>query len=174
MLQHTCQSVPIPSHSRPVGTVRNRYSLSGEVLAFLSVISLQDLEQQQLALKNLFDLLSPGGLLVLAEGFTDGFGQLSELRRKLGLPAVEPATINFYSSLNDLLPGLLDAYEEVGRFHLGAYDFLTRVVYPTIAGMENVKHNTVFSEHSAEIARAFNPQCFVELSRMRGFALRKR
>ena len=138
------------------------------------LINLQDLEQQRLALRNIGQMLLPGGLLVLAEGFTDGFDHLSALRRQVSLPPVAPAAINFYSSLEDLLPDLRKSYDEVGSFHLGAYDYLTRVVYPAVAGAHKVRHNTVFSEHCAELARAFNPACFEELSRMRGFALRKR
>lgn len=138
------------------------------------LINLQDLEQQRLALRNIGEMLRPGGLLILAEGFTDGFEHLSALRQQVSLPPVEPAKINFYSALDDLLPELRESYDETGAFHLGAYDYLTRVVYPTVAGADNVRHNTVFSEHCAELARAFNPACFEELSRMRGFALRKR
>jgi len=138
------------------------------------LINLGDLEQQKLALSNLDQLLRPGGLLILAEGFTDGFERLSALRAEVSLPPIEPAKINFYSSLEDILPGLAETYEQVGQFHLGAYDYLTRVVYPKIVGVANVQHNTVFSEHSSELARAFNPDAFEELSRMRGFVFRKR
>jgi SAM-dependent methyltransferase len=137
------------------------------------LINLGDLEQQKRALSNLGQLVRPGGLLILAEGFAEGFERLSALRAKVSLPPIEPAAINFYSSLDDILPMLEASYNEVGRFHLGAYDYLTRVVYPKIAGVENVQHNTVFSEHSSELARAFNPDSFEELSRMRGFVYRK-
>lgn len=143
------------------------------VICVRVLINLGDLEQQKLALSNIDQLLRPGGLLILAEGFTDGFEHLSALRAAVSLPPIEPAEINFYSSLEDILPGLAESYDEVGRFHLGAYDYLTRVVYPKVAGMENIRHNTVFSEHSSELARAFNPDAFEELSRMRGFVFRK-
>jgi SAM-dependent methyltransferase len=138
------------------------------------LINLAGLGDQRRALANLYDLLAPSGLFVLAEGFTEGFEGLSALRAQVGLAAVEPAPINFYSSLDDLMPDLLKQYDEVGRFHLGTYDYLTRVVYPKVAGIENVRHNTVFSEHSADLVRALNPDGFEHLSRMRGFALRKK
>src|SRR5262249_20768881 len=96
------------------------------------------------------------------------------LRAQVGLPAVEPASINFYSSIDDLRYVWEEKFDLEDTFHLGAYDYLTRVVYPAIAGAENVRHNTNFSERSAELARAFNPDCFGKLSRMRGFVLRKR
>lgn len=137
------------------------------------LINLTSLEQQRLALRNLDRLLRQGGLLIIAEGFTEGFEELSAIRERVGLPPVEPASINFYSGMGELLTELEQTYEEIDRFHLGAYDYLTRVVYPQVAGPDNVRHNTVFSERSAELARAFNPDCFEALSRMRGFVLRK-
>jgi ubiquinone/menaquinone biosynthesis C-methylase UbiE len=144
------------------------------VICVRVLINLADLDQQRLALKNVTGLLRDGGRLILAEGFTDGFAGLNEVRSGAGLPPVEPAAINFYSSIDDLMGELSAGYDEEARFHLGAYDYLTRVVYPQVAGPENVRHNTVFSEKSAELARAFNPDCFEPLSRMRGFVLRKR
>jgi SAM-dependent methyltransferase len=138
------------------------------------LINLESLAQQRLALQNLHSLLRSGGLLILAEGFVEGFDRLSALRGAVGLPPIEPVAINFYSSVDELLPDICRSYDEVGQFHLGAYDYLTRIVYPHVAGMENVRHNTVFSEQCAALARAFNPSCFQDLSRMRGFVLRKR
>lgn len=156
--------------------VLNPQHLAGPYDAVVCVrvlINLESLEQQRLALRNLTALLTAGGVLILAEGFVEGFERLTALRESIGLPAVEPAAINFYSSLDELLPELRRSFDEVGQFHLGAYDYLTRVVYPHVAGIENVRHNTVFSEKSAALARAFNPDDFGELSRMRGFVLRK-
>lgn len=137
------------------------------------LINLADLDQQRIALQNMTRLLADGGRLILAEGYTDGFDGLNAVRTAAGLPPVEPAPINFYSSVADVMAELSPHYDEEARFHLGAYDYLTRVVYPQVAGPENVRHNTVFSEKSAELARAFNPDCFEPLSRMRGFVLRK-
>lgn len=138
------------------------------------LINLADLEQQRLAVRNLAKLTAPGGLLILAEGFTDGFENLNELRAKVGLPEITPAAINFYSSLAELQPPLDESWDLEDTFHLGAYDYLTRVMYPLVVGPENAKHNTNMSERCSELARAFNPDCFEPLSRMRGLVLRRR
>ena len=60
------------------------------------------------------------------------------------------------------------------EFHLGAYDYLTRVVYPLIVGPDNVAHNSVFAERCHRLASAFNPDSLGHLSRIRGFVLRRR
>ena len=144
------------------------------VICVRVLINLADLEQQRLALRNMTDAVAPHGLLILAEGFTEGFGELNSLRQSVTLSPLQPASINFYSSIEDLRPEWEREFEVESTFHLGAYDYLTRVVYPKVAGEENVRHNTVFSERCAELARAFNSDCFAPLSRMRGLVLRKR
>ena len=144
------------------------------VICVRVLINLQDLEQQRLALRNLVPLLTPGGLLIVAEGFTEGFAALTHLRSQVGLPPMEPAKINFYSSLEDLVPEMERHCEIEETFHLGAYDYLTRVLYPLIVGMEQVTHNSVFSERCVALARAYNPESFAPFSRMRGLVYRKR
>ena len=138
------------------------------------LINLQDFEQQRLAVRNMAGLTREGGRLILAEGFTDGFDGLNGLREKVGLPPLTPASINFYSSLAELQEVLDEWFELEETFHLGAYDYLTRVMYPLQVGAENATHNTNFSERCSELARAFNPDCFEPLSRMRGLVLRRR
>jgi SAM-dependent methyltransferase len=138
------------------------------------LINLRDLAQQKRALANLASWLAPGGRLLLLEGFRDGFAELGRLRLELGLTDIEPAKINFYSHVADLRPQIEADFEIVDELHLGAYDYLTRVVYPTIVGPENAKANSEFSEKCARLARVFNPEAFRPLSRVRGFALVRR
>jgi SAM-dependent methyltransferase len=143
------------------------------VICVRVLINLSDLEQQKQALRHMTNATRSGGLLILAEGYTDGFAELTRLRTELELAPVAPATINFYSSLDDLRPEWEGNFDLEDTFHLGAYDFLTRVVYPQVGGEENVRHNTNFSERCAEIARVFNPDCLEQFSRMRGLVLRR-
>ena len=144
------------------------------VVCIRVLINLHDFEQQQLALRNLAILTRSGGRLILAEGFTEGFDALNALREEVVLPPLTPASINYYSAYEELRPTLEEAFELEETFHLGAYDYLTRVMYPLVVGAENAKHNTNFSERCSELARAFNPDCFEPLSRLRGLVLRRR
>ena len=144
------------------------------VICVRVLINLADLQEQKLALRNMTDATTSGGLLILAEGYTEGFAELSRIRTEAGLSPVTPAAINFYSSLEDLRGEWEQSFDLEDTFHLGAYDFLTRVVYPKVAGQENVEHNTNFSERCAEIARVFNPDCLEPFSRLRGLVLRRR
>jgi ubiquinone/menaquinone biosynthesis C-methylase UbiE len=169
-----------------VGETNNRFihdnllapeRLSGPydlVLCVRVLINLRDLAEQRQALRNLTSFVGPKGLLVIVEGFSEGFKALTALREQVGLPALTPAKINFYSSLDEVLPELSPEFTVEDCFHLGAYDYLTRVLYPLIAGPENAKHNSVFSEKCQQLARKFNPDCFEGLSRVRGLVFRKK
>ena len=143
------------------------------VICVRVLINLANLQQQKQALTNMKNWIRPGGLLILVEGYRDGFEELNRLREQVELPPLQPARINVYSSINELLPELQQSLALVDTFHLGAYDYLTRVLYPLIVGADNAKHNTNFSEKCVELARAFNPDAFKPFSRVQGFVLRK-
>lgn len=138
------------------------------------LINLAGTGDQKLALRNLAGFVRSGGLLLLAEGFREGFVRLSELRRKVNLPSIEPAAINHYSSWEDLAPIVAESFDIERTWHLGMYDYLTRALYPLVVGPDNAKHNTNFSERCQQLAEVFNPDSMADFSRMRGFVLRKR
>jgi SAM-dependent methyltransferase len=137
------------------------------------LINLANLDEQLAAIATLKRCTRVGGRLILVEGFRQGFEELTKLRSMVGLSAIQPAKINYYSALDDVMPVVQKSFEVVDEFHSGAYDYLTRVVYPVLMGAENAKPNTAFSEKSAELARVFNPDCYRALARVRGFALRR-
>lgn len=137
------------------------------------LINLPSVADQHRAVENMAHLVRTDGLLLLVEGFTEGFEELTRVRTRAGLSPLEPAAINVYAALASLQPTLERHFTLEDTFHLGAYDFLTRVVYPAVAGEENVRHNSVFSERCVPVARAFNPDCLESLSRIRGLVLRK-
>jgi ubiquinone/menaquinone biosynthesis C-methylase UbiE len=143
------------------------------VVCIRVLINLSGLEQQRTAFRQMARLTKSGGMLLIAEGFTEGFVALSALREELGMPPIQPAAINFYSSIDDLRREWRAEFDVEDEFHLGAYDYLTRVVYPYLVGPENARHNSEFSERCSELANAFNPSAFEPYSRMRGFVLRK-
>jgi len=144
------------------------------VLCVRVLINLRSIGEQRQAIASIARLVRPEGMLILAEGYQEGFTALSALRQELGLPPVEPAAINVYATLDQIRPIFTAEFALEDEFHLGMYDYLTRVVYPLVAGPDNVRHNTVFSEKCFQLARAFNPDAVKHLSRMRGLVLRKR
>ena len=130
------------------------------ILCIRVLINLTNLDEQRAALAVLARHLTSDGRLILAEGFLDGFLAINELRQAAGEDPIIPAPINCYSTLADLAEALPAELEVEGRFHLGAFDYLTR-----IAGCD--------PELAVRLARAYNPAELERFSRLRGFVLRR-
>jgi hypothetical protein len=99
-------------------------------------INLADLNEQRQAVKNMAAWLEPGGILILVEGFREGFDGLNELRQRIGMSEVTPAKMNFYSSLQDFMPILNEGFAITSQWHTDMFDFLTRIVYPALVGVD--------------------------------------
>lgn len=138
------------------------------------LINLRNLEEQIVAVQNIAAMLRPGGRLILVEGYKDGFETLNELRQQVGIPAMKPAAINFYSYLCDLRPVLEEYFEVHDAFHTGLFDLLTRVVYPTLVGAEKATGHAEFHERLEPLVRVFNVDELRPLSRVRGLLCRRR
>lgn len=143
------------------------------VVCVRTLINLPDLAAQRAAIENLFSWLRPGGLLVLVEGFSDGFQALSQLRQSLNLPTVEPASINTYCSVAEIQDLLRGGGQVVATFHTGTWDVLTRVVLPLIVGPERVQGVGAFHPALLEVARVLGNDRTEEFARLRGWAIRR-
>jgi SAM-dependent methyltransferase len=138
------------------------------------LINLRDASEQKIAIRNMASWLGPKGQLILVEGFQDGFDALNQTRRATGIPEMKPAAINFYSGLSDILPIIEKEFTIVRRFHTGMFDFLTRVVYPSLVGAENAQGPSDFHGKVLPIVRAMNPDEFAPMARVHGFHLQRR
>jgi len=138
------------------------------------LINLRDFSEQEKALLRIASLIKQGRIVILIEGFKDGFAEINKLRQKIGLPPIQPADINFYSRVEDLRQVIEQNFLIEEEFHLGSYDYLTRVVYPLFIGSENVRHNTKYHEKSKLLASIHNPPDLKSISRIRGFLLKRK
>lgn len=144
------------------------------VVCIRVLINLRNLSEQIKAIEQMAALLKPSGTLVLAEGFLDGFMALNELRAKSGLQPLTPASINFYSRVEELLPTIEKLFEVKQQFHLGLFDVLTRGVYPALVGAENATGPADFHLKIMPVVRALPTVELDRYSRIRGFVLRRR
>jgi ubiquinone/menaquinone biosynthesis C-methylase UbiE len=138
------------------------------------LINLRNLEQQQTAVRSIARMLRPGGRLILIEGYRDGFDAINSVRQSIGLAAVTPAAHNFYSHLGDLWPTVSEHFIVAQTWHTGVYDFLTRLVYPQLVGVENATKPGDFHAKIEGIARACDGPDMVRFARVRGFTLARR
>jgi ubiquinone/menaquinone biosynthesis C-methylase UbiE len=135
------------------------------------LINLRNFEEQKTALKNMHAALKPGGRLLLIEGYIDGFEELNRLRISAGISPLSPAAINYYSRIGEMKELLKDNFELQDEFHTGCFDFLTRVIYPTLVGPENASGHSEFHRKILPVAKCYNPDQFKHLARLNGFKL---
>ena len=95
-----------------------------------SLINLDSFSDQLVAIKSLWSLVKPGGLLVLCESFEDGLAEINAFRESIGLDVISRPWHNSYLTL-ELLG---DIAEELGADHQviefsGSYYFVSRVVH---------------------------------------------
>lgn len=138
------------------------------------LINLKDVVEQKTAISNLAGMLRPKGKLLLIEGYKDGFEQLSLLREKVGLAPVQPAAINFYSSLAEIAPNIHRHFIERSTFHTGFFDVLTRVVYPLLVGADRATGPGEFHEKILPLVKSLNADDFIPFARLRGMELELR
>ena len=137
------------------------------------LINLRNLEEQQRAFDNMAALVKPGGRLILVEGFLDGFNNINEVRQAAGIEPLKPAAINFYSPLSAWRDRLAQ-YNVAAEFNTGTFDFLTRVVYPALAGAQQASGPSDFHQRINQLAATFDPEPLKSLARLRGFVLVRR
>lgn len=138
------------------------------------LINLSNLQEQIQALDNLKKHIKPGGKILLVEGYIDGFNEINALRKAVSLPELKPAAINFYSHFNEIQNHLAHDYEIADQFHTGCFDFLTRIVYPSLVGHENAQGYSDFHDKVLTVAKHYNPNDLLGLARVRGLCLVKR
>lgn len=138
------------------------------------LINLKDLAEQKKAIDYMKAALKPGGKLILIEGYKDGFENLNQLRTSIGLEKLKPASINFYSYLDEIKKVLESDFYFNDFFHSGNYDYLTRIVYPALVGENEAHGHSDFHTKISTLALKFNPDEFEHLARLRGFLLSKK
>ena len=138
------------------------------------LINLRDFEEQVNAIRNIAGLLRPGGRLILMEGYREGFDAISSFRTSMGMPTLKPASINYYSSLSEMLPVLHKDFVVTETFHTGLFDFLTRIVYPSLVGAEAASQVGEFHSKIRPVVHAFAGPDLARFARLHGLLLIKR
>jgi SAM-dependent methyltransferase len=138
------------------------------------LINLRNLEEQKLAVLNMAGMLRPGGRLVLVEGYRDGFDAINAFRKVIGLTPADPATVNFYSYLDELLPSINKHFVIEQTWHSGLFDFLTRIVYPQLIGADKATEPGEFHSKIEAIVRANDSPDMARFARLHGFVLAQR
>ncbi len=119
-----------------VGDVRDAWLASkfDVIISERCLINLETWEEQQRALLNMRDALTPTGKLILVENTFDGLDKLNELRTQFGLHKILTRWHNLYFRLDELEPFLGEHFIVKRRENIGnLYYILSRVLHAKLA-----------------------------------------
>jgi lysophospholipase L1-like esterase/ubiquinone/menaquinone biosynthesis C-methylase UbiE len=150
--------------------INNQYDV---IVCIRVLINLRNFEEQEKALNNMYKMLKPSGKLILIEGFIEGFEEINNIRKKINLKTLSPAKINYYSKLSEFSKLFENKFNILDRFNTGMFDYLTRIVYPSLVGEENASGYSTFHKKILPITQIYKDNYFVELARLHGYLLNK-
>ena len=93
-----------------------------------SIINLNTLDEQIIAIKNLWKLLKVGGKMILCESFIDGLNEINSFRSSIGIEDIKPPWHNRYLSKSEI--NLINPSDNIPEFKefSGSYYFISRIV----------------------------------------------
>jgi ubiquinone/menaquinone biosynthesis C-methylase UbiE len=116
------------------------------VISERCIINLPSWETQKSTIRQVYDVLKPGGLFLVTEGFQDELENLSDLRAQVGLERIKVAinNRNFIHSEFDPLVAELFIVEAIKDY--GFYLMLSRVYHPLMILPNQPRHGSKFNE----------------------------
>jgi ubiquinone/menaquinone biosynthesis C-methylase UbiE len=124
------------------------------VISQRCLINLPSWDLQRSVLSQTFQVLRPGGLLLLTEGFSEPLEELNRLREATGLSPIAVADYNLFLGQRDFEAfaerfGQIEAVE-----HYGVYLTLSRVLHPLVVAPEPPRHNGRLNQIARQIDEA--------------------
>lgn len=144
------------------------------VISQRCLINLPTWRYQKNAIRKIHDLIKPGGLFLVSEGFQDGLDNLNNFRSKMGLPEITVARYNNNLIRKDFEAFIPDYFDIVDIRDYGFYLFLSRVFHPLAVLPEQPKHDSRLNEAVAKIFHKVSMAGFEKYSYNLFYVLRKK
>lgn len=125
----------------------------GCVISQRLLINLSNWSNQKEVISKIYNLLLPGGLLLLTEAFEDGRSNINLLRRKCGLDRLERARYNRFLIRKDFELFVKRYFRIKDIRHYGAYIFFSRVFHPLAVYPALPKYDSKLNEAAMNISR---------------------
>jgi SAM-dependent methyltransferase len=113
------------------------------------LINLGDWSNQRSALDQVSRFLLPGGLLLMSEGWAEGWNGLNICRRRAGLQPIELVKYNTLLKKSELEKHLARDFDLVGYHSFGFYIFMSRVFQPIFKLPDPPLHSHKINELAA-------------------------
>ena len=144
------------------------------VISQRCLINLPTWGHQREAIQQIHDVLRPGGLLLLTEGFQEELENLNRLRESVGLTAIRMVDHNRNLAHREFDPFVGRLFASEGVFDYGLYLLVSRVYYPLEVLPDEPKHDSRQNKVAMQIAKAVPTSSFADLSYNLMYVLRKK
>jgi len=128
------------------------FGIFNVVISERCLVNIPNWENQKKALKNIANVIKPGGKLIFLEGWKEGRENLNNLRQKLNLKSMPSVWHNLDFSWNRTIPYLEQFFKIEKKLHQGTYDFISRVVHPLFVHPEEPYYHSKLNEIAAKIS----------------------
>lgn len=148
------------------GNVLDLKKISDEFGSFDAAITIRCLinlptwEDQSIALREIAQVLKPGGLYIFSEGWKEGMEGLSRRRQKLGLEPIQAVEYNKMICRSDMEDELEKYFDVVKYQGLGLYMFLSRVLQPLYRSPKPPQHDHHLNRIAGEIQLSMEEDAF--------------
>lgn len=116
------------------------------------LINLKSWQQQKEAITQIAQMLKPRKMYLLAEGFTDTFKNLQELRVKFGLEKDHVVDFNLYFERDRFVRFIKKYFDIIEQNNFGIYYFLSHFFYPLVIKPQKPKYESQINQIATQIA----------------------
>lgn len=120
--------------------IKKQYDRFDIVTTIRCLINLCTWQNQCVAINQIADIVKPGGLLLVSEGWTEGMDGLNLRRQRAGLPPINVVDYNLLMSRQAFETAVQDHFELVDYIGLGFYLFMSRVFQPSFVMPDPPSH----------------------------------
>jgi SAM-dependent methyltransferase len=148
---------PVPSNAKfAVADVLNLsqkdFGTFDVALSVRCLINLPDWQTQQIALRNIAQIIRPGGLYLFIEGSSGGRAELNRMREAVGLQSMPTVWHNCDFDRAQTLSYLDEYFSLECELGYGSYDLIARVVHPLLVAPEAPRYEAKINEIAARVA----------------------
>jgi len=119
--------------------------------------------------KKLYDILNPGGSLILAEESSEGINRLSQLRRTFELDDIKIQWHNFPIEENVVLPEISKLFKIKSLERLGVYYLITRLIHPLLVLPNSPDPNSKINQIGFQIQKLLQKEISEENNPIENF-----
>jgi ubiquinone/menaquinone biosynthesis C-methylase UbiE len=144
------------------------------VISQRCLINLPDWEHQRDVLLQIHQILKPGGLFLMTEGFVEPLAELNAHRRHFGLPEIAVVSYNRNMERTVFEQFVAIHFDIMAVRDYGTYLYLSRILHPLAVRPEAPRHDSPINRAAMEVARVLPSNGFARHSYNLFYALRKR